>query len=294
MARRAGAALCTVALLGAPALVASGCGAGNVVDPVAQAATSSNAAPGYRMHMTVQVSAPALPHPFTTTGSGSFDTRDHVGSASMNVNLGNSPQVTKALGGSTLHMQELIDKQVIYIKLPAALARRIPGGKPWLKLNLAAVLAAHGMPGLGSLQSGPGSSDPSQTLQYLRASSGHLTTVGTEPVDGFQTTHYKATIQLDRVANRAPAQQRAAVRQSIAALEKMTGLHQLPVDVWIDGHHLVRRMRMAYTMKLPTGQALNLQMKLDIPQYGPQPVPTFPPAGQTTDLTSQFGSAPGA
>jgi hypothetical protein len=292
--RRLGAALATAALIAGPAVALSGCGAANVVDPVAQAATSSNAAPGYRLRLTAQISSPALPTPLAMTGTGAFDARDHIGSAAVTMNLGNSPQVVKALGTSTLHIQELIDKQIIYVKLPPALAAKVPGAKPWLKINLAAALAARGMPGLGSLQNGPMSSDPSQMLQYLRATSGHLTKVGSDTVDGFATTHYKATIQLDRVAKLAPAAQRAAVRQSIAALEKQTNVHQLPVDVWIDGGHLVRRIRLSYAMNVATGQTMNMLMTVDIPQYGPQPLPTFPPASQTTDLSSQLGSAQSA
>jgi hypothetical protein len=237
-----------------------------------------------------RITSPALPNPFTTTGSGSFDVRDHLGSVSLSMNFGNNPQVVKALGGSTLRMREVMAGQTLYFKLPPPLAGRVPGGKPWLKVNLDAVLAARGMPGLSSLQSNPASSDPSQMLQYLRATSGGLTNVGSDGVDGFQTTHYRATIKLDRVADQVPARQRAAVRQGIAALENLTHLHQLPADVWVDGRHLVRRMRLSYAFTLPAGQKLNTLMTIDIPRYGAQPAPALPPANQVTDLTSQVSS----
>jgi len=137
-----GAILCIVA-----ALATSGCGAANVVDPVAQAATSSTGAPGYRMIFSSQFSSPALPFPVTSTGRGSFDARHHVGSLALDVNLPNLPQVVTALGGSTLHLEERIAGLVLYMKFPPVLARRIPGGKPWFKINFARAAAAAGIPG---------------------------------------------------------------------------------------------------------------------------------------------------
>jgi hypothetical protein len=73
-----------------------------------------------------------------------------------------------------------------------------------------------GIPGLSSLLSNPTSSDPSQFLRYLRATSGGVTKVGTQTVDGFQTTEYRAKIALNRAPNAFPAASRAQVRQTIA------------------------------------------------------------------------------
>jgi hypothetical protein len=127
-------------------------------------------------------------------------------------------------------------------------------------------------------------------LQFLRGASGGLTDVGSERVDGFQTTHYRAQIDLNRVPNVVPAAQRAAARQTITALENVTHLRELPVNVWIDGQHLVRRMRMSFSYQVQ-GQALKMAMTIDIPTYGPQPAPVFPPADQVTDLNALLVSA---
>jgi hypothetical protein len=201
------------------------------------------------------------------------------------MNLGAIAGASAALGSSNLQMQEVIDGATIYIKLPAGLASKIPGSKPWLKMDLSKLGAAAGIPGLSSLTGGTASQDPSQFLQYLTAVSGGVTKIGTEQVNGQQTTHYRATIPLDKVLGALPASQRAQAQQTIASLEKAAGVHAIPVDVWIDSSHLVRRLDMAFTEHVQ-GQPLTTNMQIDIPQYGPQPAPQTPAAGDTVDMSS--------
>lgn len=293
---RARLALAALLLCGAAtALITSGCGASAVIDPVANAATVSNSAPGYRMVFTVRLGSPSLPIAMTGTGTGSVDTRDHAGSADFAFQLPNLPQITQALGSDRLRMREITQGTTFYLKMPAAIAGKLPGGRPWLKVDLGKQAASMGMPGLGALSSAsPLSSDPSQFLQYLRAVSGGVSKVGTGTVAGHQTTEYQATIDLEKVADRVPAANRAAARRSIQHLEQMTHVRKLPVHLWIDGQHLVRRMTMNMNMSLPTGQAIAMAMQVTIPQYGPQPLPKLPPASQVTDATSLAGAAAGS
>jgi hypothetical protein len=277
------------------ALVISGCGAGAVVDPVAKAATSSTAAPGYRMTMLLQMSSPQIQTPITATGAGAVDVRDHAGLFDMQLALPNLPQVKRQLGGSTLRMREIIDGQNFYVRLPAALASRLPGRRPWFKVNLSQQAAAMGVPGLSAMPNSPFSSDPSQLMQYLRAVSGKVTKIGKATVAGYPTTEYQATIQLDREANLVPAKERAAAQASIKQLEAITHTKQLPVYVWVDNANLVRRMVVHLNIALPTGAPLEMAMQLTIPRYGRQPRPALPPAGQVTDTTALTrGSAPAA
>lgn len=271
------------------ALSLSGCGSStvsNVIDPVAKAATVSNQAPGARMNFVLRLTTPLLPSPIVGYGSGTFDFAGHSGSVSVTMNLGNIPQVKQLLGSSKLQIREIIDGLNVYVKLPGALARN-PAlhGKPWLKVNLSRASRAAGMSGLSSLLNNPSSSDPSQFLRYLRATSGKVTKVGSQSVDGFQTTEYRAKIDLDRVANGLPAADRAAARQTIATLERAAHIHAIPITLWIDGHHLVRRMELSFGETV-SGQSLNAAIRVDIPQYGPQPPPQLPPASQVADLSA--------
>lgn len=268
------------------ALAGAGCGSstiGNVVDPVAKAATISNQASGMRMNFVLALSIPSLPSQLVGTGSGSFDVAQHSGSLSMR--FGGIPELSALLGSSTIRIQEITHGLTFYMKLPAALAgSSAQHGKPWMKIDLARAASAAGIPGLSSLVSNPSSSDPSQFLRYLRATSGHVTKVGAQQIDGFRTTEYRATINLDKVPAAEPSASRAQVRQTIAALEQAGHIHAMPVTVWIDGQNLVRRMAFSFRETV-SGEPLAARMRIDIPQYGPQPAPQLPPASQVTDVT---------
>jgi hypothetical protein len=283
---------------GGAVLVASGCassgsGSNATPDRVALAAMRSTSVSGYRMTMNMRISSPALPTVLTATGHGAFDVRDQTGALSLTMNLGNNPQVTQVLGGSTLRIEEIMKWPVIYMKLPTVLASNLPGAgaKPWLKIDVTKAAAAAGAPGLSSLANNPAASDPSQLLQYLRAVSGNISQSGKEQVGGIATTHYSATIELNKVPNTLPEASRFAVRQSVGTLAKMLGKTTLPVDVWIDNQNLVRRMRMSYGLN-SSGKAATITTTLEITQYGPQSAPALPPAGQVAEAGLLAGSTP--
>jgi hypothetical protein len=281
--RRYGAVVLGVAAAALVAVAASGCGAADTIDPVAKAASISTTTPGFQMRFVVRFGSPQLPTALTATGTGSIDARDRTGSVLFVMNAGNDPDLKKAFGGSTLRFQELVNGTTVYLKLPAAIAAKLPGHRPWMKVDLA---KASGIPGFSSLANNPVSSDPSQFLSYLRAASGNVSKQGTEVVNGIQTTHYHATISLDRVPNALPAASRKGAKQAVSSIEQLTGLKQLPVDAWIDGNNLIRRMRLSFAESVAPSVKLNLAMTMDFLKYGPQPAPTFPSADQVTDASS--------
>jgi hypothetical protein len=239
------------------------------------------------------ISSASLPSAITADGSGRFSPAQHSGSLNLVMHLGSLPGVAQVLGGSDLNMQEVIQGGTVYVKLPAALAGKIPGGKPWLKLDLDKLAQSSGLSGVASLLSNPTSGNPAQMLQYLRASSGGVSKTGEQMLGGRHTTEYRARVDLDKYPDLLPAAERPAARRAIAQLQALTKLHSFPVTVWIDDRHLVRQMQLAFDEQLPTsGQALKLQMTVRLPQYGPQPAPTLPPASQVTDLASLIPSHP--
>jgi hypothetical protein len=268
-------------------------GGGNssrITDPVAQAATISSDAGGYRMKFSIEISSSSGMSPVTGSGSGVFDAHDRTGSLTLTMNLGNEPQVIQALGSNNLVMQEIIDGTTVYMKMPAALSTMLPtSGKPWIELNLAKL---SGVPGLSALGSNPISSDPSQMLQWLRAVSDSVVADGHQRVDGVETTRYRAGIDLDRVVDRLPALDKAVAQQALSALEQAMPVHQIPVEVWVDAQHLVRRIAMTVSMTA-SGQTVDENMTIDISHYGPQPKPALPPSDQVTDLSSLLGSLGG-
>lgn len=93
---------------------------------------------------------------------------------------------------------------------------------------------------------GPGAYDFTQTLDVLRGVTGEPELVGREEVRGVPTRHFEASMNLAQALEDAPADQR---EQLETAFEQLGGGDDLgdvdiPVDVWIDGDDLPRRLRM--------------------------------------------------
>lgn len=254
-----------------------------VTDPIAKAASLSSSAPGYRMKLFMTISAPGLSQPVTATGNAVIDLRDQAASMSFAMDFSQLPQAAQVLGGTTMRLGMIFDRGTIYMKLPAAIANEIPslGGKPWVELNVSKMA---GLPGLSSLGNNSSMNNPSYVLQYLRADSDSVTSEGQQLVDGVQTTHYHAALNLDRLAADVPSAEQSLVQRSLSQLEQSSGVHQIPVDVWIDAHDLVRRI--ALTIRTSAGGSPTLQETADLSDYGPQRPPTPPPADQVQDLSS--------
>lgn len=249
------------------------------VDPVAQAASLSASAPGWRMNMQFTVSSPQFGAPIEGSATAVVDPPDHAISMSLAMDLSQIPQAAQMLGG-TMRIGMVLDGDEMYMKFPPAMARLLPtlGGKPWLEANLSKLT---GVPGLSSFGGDPTTSDPAQMLQYLRAASDGITDEGTQVLDGVRTMHYRVLLNLDHV----PTADQAALSQ----LERVAGGQDVPFDVWIDAHHLVRRIVMSLTLKTPNGPSLQETLDAHLYDYGPQPRPTPPPADQVSQLTSLLG-----
>ena len=250
------------------------------VDPVAQAATVSAMAPGYRMNLIFTITSPQLGAPISATGSAVVDPPDHALSMSLSLDMSQVPGAAQALGGSTMDMDAVLDGEDMYVKFPPALINAVPslGGKPWVEVNAA---KEAGLPGLSSLGDDPDASDPGQMLQELRAVAGSVVNEGQQEIDGVQTTHYRADLGLDQLLSDVPSAERSLVQRVVQS--------EIPVDVWVDAHHLVRRMNMFLALSVQNGVSLQENVTADFTDYGPQPRPTLPPADQVTSLNSLAG-----
>jgi len=253
-------------------------------DPIAQAATVSSQAPGYRMHLGLTMSSSAFPGAITGYGDAVIDPRHQSASTSLTIDFSAVPQAAQALGGTAVTMNVIVDGRVAYLKLPQALLDQVPsfGDKPWVKMNLA---KTSGIPGLFSTGGDPTTSDPGQMLRYLSAASDSVTNEGSQRVDGVQTTHYHAQLSLDRLAAHVPAADQAPIQQALSKLREATGTTGLPVDVWVDAHQLVRRTAVSMSLHVAGGPSLQETVVADLSDYGPQPRPAIPPAGQVQDAS---------
>lgn len=255
---------------------------------ITRAAYVSSAASGYKLVLSVNETVGT--QRVLTTGSGSFSATKHAGAMTLRTSL------PAGLGAPTGGLREdvVISGGTVYMKLPPFITSRLPGAKPWLKLNLAALGQKTGLSGLSSLTGGSSSTtNPGQFLDYLRAtSSGSVQNLGPATIDGIKTTHYHGEIDLAKLPNAVPGSLRKGVQQFVASLEKKFKTGNLPVDAWVDSSHLVRRIAMNFTEQLPTlGKQIKVDMQIDFVSYGPQPTPAVPPASQTSDLLKLFGGA---
>jgi hypothetical protein len=278
-ASTATALLASVAALVGGGVSLAGCGASATLDPVARAAEVSSSQPGAAFTLNVEISSSALSGPASISGHGSFDQQQRA--VDMTASLAGIPGL--GTGGATLRMVMVYPH--MYMKAPF-LSARLPGGKPWIGFDLEQAAKASG---LGALSSLGQEDNPGQELQYLRASSGDVTVVGHETLDGVPTTHYHASIEVSRILARLPASQQSATRRLLSRVGS-----KLPVDVWVDAQSRVRRVRSAYTIGLPSGpeggaaggRAVTSTVTMNITRYGSVPTISAPPASEVFDATS--------
>jgi hypothetical protein len=277
------AALCALSALIAGGTAVSGCGASATLDPVARAAEVTSQQTGAQISLTMQFSAPQLPSGFAITADGYVDERDRSGELTMN--LSQLPGGSTLLGGQGT-LQLIFQDPVIYMDM-SSLAGRLPEGKTWMELDVGKLAQAAGIevPQLSSITQ----ADPSQFLDYLRASSGDVVALGSESVDGVSTTHYRATIQLSRILERLPSDQQAAAR---AALEKLGDSGSIPVDVWVDAQGRVRREQLAISSSggIAGAEVVSGTVTIDYQSYGAIPPIVPPPASQVFDASAMIAA----
>jgi hypothetical protein len=131
--------------------------------------------------------------------------------------------------------------------------------------------------------------DPVAILQLLRGIRGDLTTVAEhETVGGVAATHYRASVATEAAASAAPAGARARVRATADALAARFGAPSFPVDFWVDGDGLVRRVRFDLRVGDATrgGSPTDTSFTVDLSATR-QPVSVAAPAaGQVADVTN--------
>jgi hypothetical protein len=277
------------ALIAVLAFTVFGSTTSKLLDPVALAATRSANAPGYKMRMVMTIMAgSASPTPVTATATAVVDSRDQALSMSMAMRFPDLPQIVQKLGSDVMQIDAVMSGGTMYMKLPSAIAPQLAAiSKPWIAFDLGKLA---GLPS-GAVWSSPMETDPSQMLEYLRSISDSIVAAGHQRLDGLETTRYRADLDFSKVPDALPEQERPAVQRALSALEQQVHIGQVPVDVWVDSNHLVRRVEMSLNGSGANGQSFGETMTEDITDYGPQPRPAAPPADQVTNVSGLAGLA---
>jgi hypothetical protein len=240
---------------------------GTVLDPVAEAANATTAAGSAEFGLAGHVTAAG--QTIQLNGSGAVDMRNQRMRMSMSFPV-------PALG--SLQTEALFDGSTLYMKLPDALAQRIPLGKPWMKIDVAALAKSSGLH-LNQLSS-PSQGNPADFLRALKAV-GSSRKVGGENIGGVPTTHYSATIDPKKALDQIPD------KQSAGALKQMlgtSGLGSIPIDVWVDRAGRVRRESMKFD-----AAGTSMDMTISFTRFGVPVDTTPPPADQVMDAGALLG-----
>jgi hypothetical protein len=249
---------------------------------VAAAATKTTDAGSYRADFSLAMDG-FLPgseaRRVTMKGEGEFDARAQSGRMKIDMS-----EFAKALGAQDFgDVEILMERFVMYMKFPL-LQQLQPGMKPWIRFDLRELAAQQGLD-LAGLQQ-VNQSDPRQALLYLRAASGPVDEVGEEDVQGVSTTHYRTTVDLEKVAKLEP-EQRANVQRVI----QQTGVRTVPTEVWVDEEGLVRRMKIMYEeMRFGPGRRGDMAMTMELHDFGVEVDVERPPAGQVVDVEELMGA----
>ncbi|HSP71333.1 MAG TPA: hypothetical protein VLN26_03130 [Gaiellaceae bacterium] len=266
-----------LALLAALAATAAvGCG-GATLDPVAQAASKTADAGSFRFSFSVDLGID-----LSSLGTGGAG-----GSAQQSVALTGSGaydkdarrlQASLAVEGQTFEM--ILDASestpAIYLRPPAGEAG-LPAGKTWARIDLAQAAKQGGFD-LGALTSAQ--LDPRKAVELLKEA-GASARIGEEQIDGVATTHYRVVVDPKTALGDLSKSERQQAEQAL----KLTGISTFPVDVWVDGAGMLRRV----SADLGGGNAfLSIKASLDLTDYGTPVTVDLPPADQVETAATSF------
>jgi len=179
----------------------------------------------------------------------------------------------------------------IYVRIADAAAfPGGPSGKPWVEIQLPS--QADGS--LPFLPPGDVNASPMDLLSALTAIASNVTDLGSATIRGVAVTHYRVMVDLAK----AEAQQRPQARAEFHAFASSLNATMLPVDVWVDGQSMVRRL--AVSLPVPRGSGmpagLRLSEAVDFYDFGIPVLVSAPPASEVTSANefSQSMSGSGA
>lgn len=218
----------------------------------------------------------------TFAGEGAFAFRSGEGRLELDL-------VPLGLAGAG-RTEVLLAGDVVYLKLGGSLPGL--GQRPWVRIDLGTLKKGQG-DGIEALRQ-LRANDPRAVINELRGTTPDAERLGTEAVRGTDTTHYRATLDLDQAAAASPE----AVRDDVAEVARQLGTEKLAVEAWIDAEGRLRRLR--YTIDLAdldeqapakgTG-AGTVVATLELFDFGTEVTVSPPASDQITDLAELLGGA---
>jgi hypothetical protein len=286
------------ALVALLALVAAGCGGSSVGVPeltsFTTAADKSSSADTARFALQLKLAMPGTDKTLSFGADGGFDTPQRR--AELTFDLSSLADLFQSLGSafggkvsgdlgspSDWKLHAIQDGDTAYIQFPL-LTKQLPAGKTWVKGDAKDLSGANAgqMSQFGSFAG----TDPKDVFAMLKAVSGSIEAVGSEEIRGVETSHYRATLDLQKMEQLVPADK----RQSLGGLDQaatQAGLNDIPVDIWIDADQQVRKLSFDLDAKQPgTNESAKASFVLELYDYGKPLDIQLPPADQVVDAST--------
>lgn len=289
--RKRAAALAGAGVLVATGVAACGSAGGSQASPGRGTGGSANEGRAVQAAYTTTAKAKTAAFRLDETvqaksSSGSSQTAVITGSGQANFATKAFTASINAPSGGTIKV--LLVNGIEYLQIPAAERSQVPGHRPWVSINLNTLSQARLGASFSQIAS-TGNSNPAQALSQLSAVSRGVSRIGTATVAGVPAAEYRAQVSLDKAAARAQAMGGAQAAQALRQEIKALGTATLPVDVWVDAHHLVRQIR--YHVPLPAtgtgGGSGTATVTITYTNFGGPVQLSPPPSGQTANITKQ-------
>ena len=245
----------------------------------------ANDVPSARMAIDLTFTSPE--QTFHITGDAEYTQDPHDPASLRERVLLDIPSMGMMPGGE-IEMIVVGESSVIYVQAPM-LASAIPATTRWIKLDPSKLPGSEG--GFGAATA---AADPAAILAAIKDA---LTVqeVGADSVDGAETTHYRATVDivkllplLAEMSNDKPTD--ADMRETRDQLEKL-GLETLPIDLWVDEAGFVKQMRLSVDMTdVEPNRHISFGLTLTFSDFGEPISIDIPPASQVTDITDTLGA----
>jgi hypothetical protein len=236
------------------------------LNPIAEAAQRTASMPGARIAMTATYATSGRSLTFRAEGGGEINWRTGRGRMKLTV----------PLPGHEFSVEAINDTRTIYMRtsLPD---QSLPPGKEWVAVE---PYLGHD-PGTDVV----GSADAQQTLRSLEACGGDVEELGEETIRGVATTHYRGTIERDKLESKLRGEGKADVAELVDRAYRGGG-SSFPVEVWIDEDGLVRRVRQEMPVAGEDGATdLTMDMRVELYDFGAEPDIDLPPQDRVFDAT---------
>jgi hypothetical protein len=296
-----------LALAAAALLAVAGCGSGAEStasvggEPIsfqqlAQSGSTSAAAKSGRFAFDMSLTFPGADEPFAFAGEGAFDRSSDRASFAVDLSsfakllggLFSGLAVSGAAGAPDFddpdgwQIEVVQDGEIGYVRFPA-FDDQLPDGKSWIRAKKGENAGGFEFEQFEQFTE----NDPRDVLETLRGVTSEVEVVGTETLRDVEVTHYRAVIDPEQLAAQA---QRGKEQSLVDQVTSQSGVEEIPVDVWIDGNGLVRKLSLAFVATEPgTSQSGEVSIAFELWDYDEPVAIELPPAPEVVDASAVRG-----